>query len=212
MRALLPLFLLALFASAQETDESLVPPIPPGVVDEEEPKTPDLHKIYIPYEKLEEVFGTDKERVMVPYKQFMELWNYRYGPKDPKSKPPVPFTVESAAYQGHVAEGIAHFKATLGIEVFEEGWQRIPLAFTGVAFEEVTVDGKPGVLAPAKSGYDLILRGKGRRSLEVRFVAGVAKGKEMANTGFGLPPVPLHRLTFRVPGKGPDMKGPFSKL
>ncbi|MHC4548469.1 MAG: hypothetical protein ACYTEZ_06800 [Planctomycetota bacterium] len=171
-----------------------------------EPESPELHKIYVPYEKLDEVLGTDKERVMVPYKEFLELWKLKYGPKKRADKPPVPFMVESATYQGRVTEGVAAFAATIEIEVFEEAWQRIPLAFSRVAFEEVVVDGSPGVLAPSKQGYDLLLRGKGRHRVEARFVAGIAKGKEYATCAFDLPSVPLHRLGFRVPGKGTEIK------
>ena len=117
---------------------------------------PELHKIYVPYTKLEEVLGTDKERVMVPYQEFLELWKLKYGPKAEPNKPPVPFVVESATYEGRVQEGIASFQATLEIEVLAEGWQRVPLAFSKVAFEEVTVDGAAGVLSPSGQGYELL--------------------------------------------------------
>jgi hypothetical protein len=169
-------------------------------------KEPELHKIYVPYKKLDELLGTDKERVMVPYKEFLELWKLKYGPKLPGDKPPVPFMVEAAAYEGRVSEGIASFRAALEIEVFDDAWHKIPLAFTQVAFEEVLVDGQPGVLAPSKQGYDLLLRGKGRHKVDARFVAGISRGKEYATCAFHLPAVPLHRLSFRVPGKGTDIK------
>ncbi|MHC4450788.1 MAG: hypothetical protein ACYS0E_11745, partial [Planctomycetota bacterium] len=64
MRKLIALLILAALLPAQE-----------------ENKAPELHKIYVPYEKLDQVLGTDKERVMVPYKEFLELWNLKYGPK-----------------------------------------------------------------------------------------------------------------------------------
>ncbi len=167
---------------------------------------PELHKIYVPYTKLDEVLGTDKERVMVPYKEFLELWQLKYGPKTEPGKPPVPFVVESASYEGKVQEGVASFKATLEIEVLDTAWQRVPLAFSKVAFEEVTVDGAAGVLAPAGQGYELLLRGQGRHKVEAKFVAGIARGKEFATCAFDLPAVPLHKLSFRVPGKGTEIK------
>jgi len=145
---------------------------------------PELHKIYVPYTKLEEVLGTDKERVMVPYQEFLELWKLKYGPKAEPGKPPVP----------------------LEIEVLAEGWQRVPLAFSKVAFEEVTVDGAAGVLAPTGQGYELLLKGVGRHTVSARFVAGIARGKEYATCAFDLPAVPLHKLSFRVPGKGTEIK------
>jgi hypothetical protein len=113
--------------------------------------------------------------------------------------------VESARYDGRVENGIAVFDAALSVEVFAETWQRIPLNFAGVAFDTVTVDEQPGVLVPSKQGYDLILRGKGRHEIAARFVAGVARTKDTAQTAFGLPPVPLHRLSFRVAGKDTEM-------
>ena len=84
MRQALAVFVLAVFAVAQDAPEP------------EEKKAPDIYKIYVPYEKLDEVFGTEKERVMVPYKEFLELWKLKYGPKRPSDKAPVPFAVESA--------------------------------------------------------------------------------------------------------------------
>ncbi|MEE8106763.1 MAG: hypothetical protein V3T86_14620 [Planctomycetota bacterium] len=171
-----------------------------------EKPAPEIHKIYVPYEELDKVFGTDKERVMVPYKEFLELWKLKYGPKTADDEPAVPFQVDSAAYVGEISEGIAKFQATIEIEVFKKGWLRIPLAFKSVAFEEITVNDKPGVLTPTRAGYDLILKGVGRHKVTARFVAGVAKGKEFATTAFGLPSVPLHRLEFTVPGKGTSVR------
>ena len=191
MRRLVALLLLAAFASPQDAPEK---------------RPPDLHKIYVPYKKLDEVLGTDKERVMVPYKEFLELWKLKYGPKARPDQPPVPFTVESASYTGRVASGLATFGASIEIEVFSDAWQRIPLSFSRVAFEEVTVDGAPGVIAPTKKGYELILRGKGRHKVAARFVAGIEKGKEFATCSFGLPSVPLHKMEFRVPGKGTEIR------
>ena len=165
----------------------------PAAADDDKP-APELHKIYVPYEKLDEVFGTDKERVMVPYKEFLELWKLKYGPKKAKGDAPLPFTVESARYDGRIDGGIAYFEAELTIEIFDDRWHRVPLAFSGVAFEEVSVDENPGVLVPTKTGYDLIVRGKGRHAIRARFVAGIVRDKEHASTQFGLPSVPLHRL------------------
>jgi hypothetical protein len=187
-RLLLPLLVLAATGLAQDTP------------------APELHKIYVPYTKLEEVLGTDKERVMVPYQEFLELWKLKYGPKAEPGKPPVPFVVESATYEGRVQEGIAAFQATLEIEVLGDGWQKVPLAFSKVAFEDVTVDGQPGVLSPSGQGYELLLKGQGRHVVAARFVAGIARGKEYATCAFDLPAVPLHKLSFRVPGKGTEIK------
>jgi len=170
-----------------------------------EEAAPELHKIYVPYKKLDELLGTDKERVMVPYKEFLELWRLKYGPQATPGKPPVPFAVESARYDGRIQDGLAVFDAKLGIEVFAEGWQRIPLGFSRIAFESIAVDGQPAVLTPSKDGYELLLRGKGRHEIQATIVAGIARGKETATCRFGLPPVPLHRLTFRVPGKGTEV-------
>ncbi|MGQ0614475.1 MAG: hypothetical protein ACT4PV_12135 [Planctomycetaceae bacterium] len=169
------------------------------------PAKPEIHKIYVPYEKLDEVFGTDKERVLVPYKEFLELWNLKYGPKEGADRPPLPFTVESASYEGSVRDGLAVFSALLEVEVFVDSWQRIPLPYRDVAFEEITLDGAPGVLVPTANGYELVLKGKGRRRISARFVAGIARGKELATCAFGLPPVPLHKLSFKVPGKGTEI-------
>ena len=53
----------------------------------------------------------------------------------------------------------------------------------------------------------MILRGKGRHKSRGAFRRGHhPKGKEYATTAFHLPSVPLHKLTYRVPGKGTEVK------
>ena len=81
-------------------------------------EAPELHKIYVPYTKLEEVLGTDKERVMVPYQEFLELWKLKYGPKAEPGKPPVPFVVESATYDSPFCMELGPGRALEPIGVF----------------------------------------------------------------------------------------------
>jgi hypothetical protein len=136
---------------------------------------------------------------MVPYKEFLELWKLKYGPKTEPGKPPVPFVVERATYEGRVQEGVASFKATLEIEVLDAGWQRVPLAFSKVAFEEVNVDGAAGVLSPS-GGLRAPHKGVGRRK--------VRRGSSSGSPAEGVrdlrvrpPPAVPSTNSFRVPGR-----------
>ena len=134
----LPAF--ALIAFSQEP-----PPVPP-VIPPSAPTPPKIitkeHTIFVPFEKLEEVFEGQEQGVFLPYREFLEMWNKVNLPeKLKKTEPPVDGVVAGASYVGKVDGDLAEIHAKVNFEALKDGWSQIPLG-TGpasVAFSSAVV-------------------------------------------------------------------------
>ena len=181
-------------------------PAPKPAPGPEAPPPPEVHKIYVPFKDLQKVFEKEGQGVFVPYTEFRALWDRAYRMPDDPSRPPVAAAVRSAVYAG-VAEGAGiRFTAALEIDVLAPGWQRLGLDFGGVGIEKATIGGEPALLVPTEKGYDLLLQGTGRRTLEMTFRVGAPLQGDTHVAAMSLPPVPLARLSLRVPGTDTDVQ------
>jgi hypothetical protein len=81
----------------------------------EPPKTPTKEQtIYVPFDKLEEVFEGQERGVFLPYREFLEMWNKLNLPEKLKNtEPPVEGVLASASYVGHVEGEVAEIKEAL---------------------------------------------------------------------------------------------------
>lgn len=160
----------------------------------------EIHKLYVPYRELQRIFEKEGDGVFLPYAEFRALWDKAHRVAPDRTKPPVPFALRAATYDGEADGERLHLKGMLEIEVLQSGWQRVPLRFDGLGIETATLDGQPALLVPQKHGYDLMLKGTGTHRLEV-VLRGVAPAEgEAHRIAIGLPPVPLARLVLAVAG------------
>jgi len=199
-------FVLNAFSDEEEGDEPAPAPEPKGDEGEEGDEgadgdgKPKIHKLYVPFKDLKDVFEKEGEGVFMPYDEFRKLWDLAYRVVPDNSTPPVAAAVRSAKYKGVASGEMIRFEAEVDVEVLAKGWQRVPLNFRGIGVEEATIDGEPALLVPTKGGYDLLLKDPGRRNVKLVLRAGApAKGDTHA-AEFSLPPVPLARLSVEVPG------------
>ncbi len=200
--ASLPASIVLLLAAAAIVVGEDPPATPPGP----SAPGPEVHKIYVPYKDLQKVFEKEGQGVFVPYAEFRALWEKAYRLPDDPTRPPLPAAVRSAVYAG-VAEGEGiRFTATVEVEVLAAGWQRVALDFGGVGIESATIGGEPALLVPTEKGYDLLLNGAGRRTLDLVFRVGAPLQGETHVATITLPPVPLARLSLRVPGTDTDVQ------
>jgi hypothetical protein len=187
-------------------DDPAPPPGGPGAGPETQPKGPEVHKIYVPFRDLQKVFEKEGQGVFLPYSEFRSLWEKAYRLPDDPTHPPVNAAVRSASYAG-VADGeTVRFTAELEVEVLAKGWQRVPLNFGGVGIEEATIGGEPALLVPTDAGYDLVLEGLGRRTLNLVMRVGAPATGDTHVAHLSLPPVPLAKLSLRVPGPDTDVQ------
>lgn len=153
---LLPAFL-ALFSKGYgQTPTPLPSPSPTPTSTEQ--------TIYVPFEKLEDVFENQERGVFLPYREFLELWNKVNLPDKIKTaEPPVDGVLAAGHYSGRVTDKTAVITASLQMEAFKDGWSRVELGGDPnlqIADVKSTAsldfrDGKYAVIFPAKGKYTL---------------------------------------------------------
>ena len=166
---------------------------------------PDITKLYVPFHDLEKIFQKEGEGVFLPYAEFRRLWELAHRLPPDTETPPVPAAVRAASYVGRVDGETLRFEAQVEVEVLAKGWHRIALDYAGIGIEQAEIDGKPALLVPTKTGYDLLLEDPGRRTLELVLRAAAPAEGDLHSAEFSLPPVPLARLSLQVPGKDTEV-------
>ncbi|MBN1916982.1 MAG: hypothetical protein JW889_03655 [Verrucomicrobia bacterium] len=166
--------------------------------------TPKRHIVYVPYEQLDKVFQAEDKGVFIPYSEFKVLWEFyrRHHIAGAEDVPPVPALISRALYTIEVAGSsneVANGKATLTIESLEEGWVTLLLPFTGIALSEATLDGKLVLLRATETGYDLLVREKGRHTLALAFAAQVTSRPGHKGVSFGVPRAALSKVEVTLP-------------
>ncbi|MEN8150365.1 MAG: hypothetical protein ABFS86_11125, partial [Planctomycetota bacterium] len=159
-------------------------------------------KIYVPFKNLKDVFEKEGQGVFVPFEEFLRLWEANLDKRPTPAKPPVPYLVKRALYEGAVDGDLAVLTASIEFETFTDGWSAVPLGFAGIAVGDATLDGKPATLESTKGGYRIHVPEKGTYALVVKFVVPVAKHEQRKTIVFRAPPTPVSRLTFDVPEEG----------
>jgi len=180
-----------------QTLATLVPAAQAG----EAPAGPERHIIYVPYEKLDQVFKAEDSGVFLPYSEFKQLWDF-YRERHVaglEDKPPVPAIISRALYELSASDELVQGTATLTIESLEKDWVRLPLGFKGIALSEATLDGKPVLLRALDSGYDLLVRERGRHTLALKFAAKVASRPGHKGIRFNVPRAALAKVNVTLP-------------
>jgi len=140
----------------------------------DEPEKP--AKVYVPYEKLKEIFETEEQGVFLPYEDFQRLWQQARGKPKDISQAPFDYLVSIARFTGSVKDDLAELHLELTLDILADGWVHIPLGLdsVGVAKAEFTQPKQPLVkplLRVVNSRYVLTAKGKGRYVLDLDFVS-----------------------------------------
>jgi len=149
-------------------------------------------KVYVPYEKLRDVFEKKEQGVFLPYKDFQKLWRAAQGrPMDP-SQAPFDYLISTARFKGSVKDELATLRLELTIDILAEGWVQVPIGLGEVGVSQAEfVKPKNTKIKPllrvVDGRYILMAKGKGRYELALDFVC-------QLKTEPG-----LHVLNYRVP-------------
>ena len=86
--------------------------------------------IYIPYDKLRQVFERHGRGVFLPYEEFEALWRAAQEKTRPAAgvRPPVGAVITEIENEATVAKDVVRVKATVKIDLLVEGWHEIPAA------------------------------------------------------------------------------------
>jgi hypothetical protein len=179
----------------------------PAVTDED----PALREqtIYIPYNKLRDVFEKPGRGVFLPYEEFQKLWKVARAAarQTPEERPPVKALIAEIASEAVVEEQVVTVTAEMKIELLDKGWHEIPLRLRDAALQSATLDGEPArVLASPENGYRLLLEhtlDKPRQvQVTLRYSKAFAKAPGQNSVSFEAPQAPVNRWRIRVPQQG----------
>lgn len=187
----LPAFILTAFAQ-EPPPVPPVTPAPPKVITTE-------RSIFVPFERLEEVFAGQEQGVFLPYREFLEMWSKVNLPeKLKKTEPPVDGVVGGASYVGKVDGDLAEIKAKVSFEALKDGWSQIPLG-AGLALAEAKTT---AILNATDAGQMIIFPKKGSFTLEATVFGKITRDKGRATLPLKLPRTAVSQFELMIPEKG----------
>ena len=163
-------------------------------------------KVYVPYEKLKDVIGSEKQGVFVPYTQFQKLWMAAQGTPADVRTAPAPYLISKATFAGEVGKDLAKMRMDLTVDVLKPGWVEIPIGLGEVAVSNVTLKTDkaekvtpPCLLRIVNGRYVLLTKGTGRRVITVDFVRQLQVQPGECVLGFKLPAAAITTLELLIP-------------
>ena len=200
---------IAVFCSARVAFAQDPPAEPdPGQI---EPAEKDVleQNIYIPYEKLRQVFEKHGRGVFLPYEKFQELWDAARDTTAPpaEQQPPVKVLITETENEATVEKDVVKVKALLKIEVLAEGWHEVPLRLSDAAITSATLDGQPArITGTQDQGYRLLVENKGKQpaqiELALEYANKITKVPGRNSVSFEAPQAPVSRWRVRIPQSG----------
>jgi len=168
--------------------------------------------IYVPYDKLWEVFEQKGRGVFLPYEEFMELWRTaeRATPRPAAVEAPVDALVSEVSGQAEVSKDVVAFKAEIVIEVLKKGWHEVPLRLGDVAITGAAIGNNPArLIRKDPQGYCLLLeKADGETEtvrLRIEFAKSYTKTPGRNSVSFEGPLAPVSRWEVRIPEPGVEV-------
>lgn len=165
--------------------------------------------IYIPYDKLKDVFEREGRGVFLPYDQFQKLWQEARSTKNPSTTAiaPVDFILVSAENIATIEKELMVVKATLQVELLQTGWQKIPLRLNDAAILTATVDKELArIIHDPAIGYSLLFQNKetkpSRIQVELEYAKAYEKSPSQNSVSIMAPQAPVNKWLIKIPDTG----------
>jgi hypothetical protein len=123
--------------------------------------------IFIPYEKLEEVFGQKGAAAILPYADLQKLMKLleNHRPESPQA------VLTKSHYRVTVEKEVARIQVELSLKSNSESWSAIKLPFKGASVGKATLDNEEAFFRGAGDGAYLVqLPGKGTYQLSLELL------------------------------------------
>ncbi len=175
---------------------SFTPPLPPSA-----PSPAATERtIYVPFDKLDQVFENQGRGVFLPYREFLEMWNRLNLPEQiKKNEPPVEGVAASAAYQGKVEGDVATIEAKLNFEALKEGWSKLAI---GAPTLSIATAKSEALLSRRDEGYELLFPKKGSYPLEATIYGRLVHEPGATSLTLDLPKTSASQFELTLPEKG----------
>ncbi len=166
--------------------------------------------IYIPYEKLREVFEREGRGVFLPYDQFQALWQAAREhrvPPGPDPAPPLGALITETFNDATVAQDVVEVRSTVRIEMLKPGWNVVPLRLMDAAIMRATIDEAPArIVYDSQAGYQLLYHHPEEEpaavELELEFAKAIVRSPGRNAVSFQAPQAPISRWRVTIPEEG----------
>lgn len=154
--------------------------------------------IYLPYKSLKAVFEKPDGTVLVPYADYVKLWEKAFGTRAQNAG--APGVITSAAYTAKADKDTAQVTAALVIQVFEKGWTEVPIHFGEAAIGKMTSDsGKVILRGTGKGTYSLLIPNAGEHKIQFELTARIKTAPEGKSLDLEIPSVGITTLEMTIP-------------
>ena len=181
--------------------------------DDKDPPSINEQTIYVPYEKLREVFERDGRGVFLPYDKFQQLWKQARAnqPKKPNLKAPLGALITDIESTATLGKEIVNVDATIKIELLREGWHRVPIRLANAAIRTATIDDKEARIVSVVNGqYELLVSHDSDKpktiELKLSYAKALTKTGGQSVVAFQSPQAPVNRWTIRTGQKDIDVQ------
>ena len=195
-----------LLPTVQEVPAAPAPKAEPAA---EKAKAVREQSIYIPYEKLREVFEKQGRGVFLPYEKFQQLWKAARDKTAPpaEAKPPIDALITEVSGVATVSKDVVTVEAAIKFEVLKEGWNEVPLRLGDVALTKAKIGNEPArIVSDGKAGYKLLVEKKGKQPQQFNLALGFAKAYSKSpgqnSVSFESPQAPVSKWEVRIPESG----------
>ena len=166
--------------------------------------------IYVPYDKLRNVFEQHGRGVFLPYEKFQELWQAaRAKTQEPEAgKPPVGALITQTDNEVVVGKDAARLNAVVTIDVLAEGWSEVPLRLSDAAITSAVLGDEPARILSGgpERGHRVLLfkkeKAPQRVQLRLECAKAIAKAPGQNSVQFEAPQAAVGRWKVRIPEKG----------
>ena len=157
--------------------------------------------IYVPFRELQKVLDNQHASVVVPYAEYMDLVQKYLESQQTRNGWSPDAVITSSSYAAIVEEDIVRINATFHLNVMKEkGWATIPLTFGSVATGKLLPDDGSVILKGVSQGrYDLLVQGKGTKTISLELLATVRTSPEDNSFSMQCPPTGICTLQATVP-------------
>ena len=144
--------------------------------------------------------------VVLPVADYRALHDKAFPPPPPTEPPPVPATISRVEYQLDVNGDAAVGQARLTVDVFKDGWVRVPMP-AGLRVRDARIDGKPITLVENAdgrgTGSSVLLSKPGRAVITLDLAVPIATKSGVESIALPPSPSPVQRVSLTL--RSPDL-------
>ncbi|MBM4000821.1 MAG: hypothetical protein FJ297_14995 [Planctomycetes bacterium] len=166
--------------------------------------------IYVPFEKLREVFEKEGRGVFLPYEKFQALWQAAQAKlrTETETPPPVGAMVTEISSKATATKDVLVVEAELRVELLRAGWHRVPIRLADAAIRSARIGDQPARIIPAEGGgYELLYelpKDAPPQPLVVRldYAKVIQKTPGRNSVTVQAPQAPVNRWEIHIPDSG----------